>query len=117
MPLDRVQDFASTPALTIAMAAATRPAFCRLRVGNSQVSSASPMRRLVGSHDEPVSLMPSLAVQTSGGCVYVDGVPLARLLVCTPQRRFDNEKGHGVLDVVSSSAASPTCSRLSAEAP
>src|SRR5215468_5306304 len=47
--------------------------------------------------------MLSLAVQTSGGCVYVDGVPLARLLVCAPQRRFGNEKGHGVLDVASSS--------------
>src|SRR5499426_4917221 len=47
--------------------------------------------------------MPSLAVQTSGGCVYVDGVPLERLLVCAPQRRFGNEKGHGVLDVASSS--------------
>src|SRR5260370_27079605 len=45
--------------------------------------------------------MPSLAVQMSGGCVCVGGVPLAPLLVCAPQRRFGNEKGHGVLDVAS----------------
>ncbi len=28
-------------------------------------------------------------------------VPLAPLSVCAPQRRFGNEKGHGVLDVAS----------------
>src|ERR1700730_12583516 len=45
--------------------------------------------------------MPSLAVQISGGCVCVGVVLLAPLLVCAPQRRFCNEKGHGVLDVAS----------------
>ena len=39
MPSDRVQDLASTPAVTIEMAAAARPAFCHPRVGNPQVSS------------------------------------------------------------------------------
>src|SRR5262249_38019654 len=37
----------------------------------------------------------------SGGCVSVGGGPLAPLVVCAPQRRFGNEKGHGVLDVAS----------------
>jgi len=52
--LDRVQDLASTPAVTIEMAAAARPALRHLPVGNPQVSSP-PMRGLVGSHDEPWS--------------------------------------------------------------
>src|SRR5215470_4836174 len=43
--------------------------------------------------------MPSLAVQMSGGCVSVGVVPLVLLVVCAPQGRFGNEKGHGVLDV------------------
>src|SRR5262245_64888316 len=43
--------------------------------------------------------MPSLAVQMSGGCVSVGVVPLVPLVVWAPQRRFGNEKGHGVLDV------------------
>src|SRR5215470_3348922 len=42
--------------------------------------------------------MPSLAVQMSGGCVSVGVVPL---VVCAPQKRYGNEKGHGVLDVAS----------------
>ena len=75
MLLDRVPGFRLDAGADHRDGRSHRPAFCRLRVGNSQVSSASPMRRLVGSHDEPVSLMPSLAVQTSGGCVYVDGSP------------------------------------------
>ena len=49
-------------------------------------------------HEPPGS---TSAVQISGGCVWVGGVPLAPLLVCAPQRRFGNEKGHGGLDVAS----------------
>jgi hypothetical protein len=98
VPLDRVQDLASTPAVTIEMAAAARPALRHLRAGNPQVSSL-PMRGLVGSHDEPRS---ALADGADVGWVRLCGRgPLAPLLVSAPQRRFGNEKGHGVLDVAS----------------
>ena len=48
MPLDRVRDLASTHAVTIEMAAAARPAFSHLRVGNPQVRST---RQCAGSSE------------------------------------------------------------------
>ncbi len=98
MPLDRVHDLASTPAVTIEMAATAvlrsaicgdgryrRAAFCNLRVGNPKVSFTP---QCAGSQE---------AMMNPGQL----DVPLAPLSVCAPQRRFGNEKGHGVLDVAS----------------
>src|SRR5215510_2406258 len=83
------------------MAAATRPAFRHLRVGDPQVSSAP---KCAGSREammNPGQLNALAGGADSGGYVSVGGIPLAPLLVWAPQRRFGHEKGHGVLDVAS----------------
>src|SRR6266567_8865885 len=46
--------------------------------------------------------MPSLTVQTAGGCICLRVVPLALLLVyCSEEGRVSNEKSPGILDVTS----------------
>src|SRR5437867_10301534 len=49
-----------------------------------------------------IGLMPSLTVQTAGGCIYLRVVPLALLPVyCSEEGRVSNEKSSGILDVAS----------------
>src|SRR5262247_232409 len=83
------------------MAAATRPAFRHLRVGNPQVSSAPNVPGSREAMMNPAQLNALAGGADSGGYVSVGGIPLAPLLVWAPQRRFGHEKGHGVLDVAS----------------